>query len=122
MESNFQSSCLKYLNGLPDCIAENVSGNANQSGRPDLNGCYKGRMFKIELKTGSYKPTKKQLLELRHWYSKGCVVGVVYHMKALKQFFYQDWESYSGKIGYVDTGLESWIKIPNWNKYTQDSR
>jgi len=117
MESNFQSSALKYLNSLPNCIAENVSGNANQSGRPDINGCYKGRMFKLELKTETYKPTKKQLLELRRWYNKGCVVGIVYNMSSLKQFFSQNWEVFSGKIScYKNAKEESWIRIPSWDK------
>lgn len=86
-ESSIQSSILKYLNSLPDCIAENVSGNAEQSGRSDINACYKGICLKIELKdpkTG-YKPTKQQLLYLKKWELAGAVVGVCYSKKDVKK-------------------------------------
>ena len=90
-EDSFQSTVLTYLNGLPGCKAENVSGNANQSGRPDVNGCYKGRAFKLELKSldTGYKPSKKQELELRRWANAGCVVGVLYSMGVVRYLFEQ---------------------------------
>ena len=50
LESSFQNSVLNYLNSIPRCKAENVSGNASQSGRPDINGCFHGRMFKLKAK------------------------------------------------------------------------
>ena len=97
-ESNLQSSVLEYLNKLPGCVAENVSGDSHQSGRPDINGCYKGRMFKIELKTPDDKNTTslKQNLELRRWKRAGCVVGVIYSMNALRWMFRQDWTTLYG--------------------------
>lgn len=97
-ENSLQGSVLGYLNKLPGCIAENVSGDSHQSGRPDINGCYKGRMFKIELKTPDDKNTTslKQDLELRRWKRAGCVVGVIYSMKALKWMFSQDWAKLYG--------------------------
>ena len=33
-ESSFQSQALVYLNSINGCVAENVSGNSAQSGRP----------------------------------------------------------------------------------------
>lgn len=114
-ESNFQSTVLKYLNGLPGCKAENVSGNANQSGRPDINGCYKGRMFKIELKTHDNKneATKKQKLELRKWRNAGCAVAVLYSMDILKEMFEQDWDAYEQIQGQqLEDGCHSWYIIP----------
>lgn len=97
-ESNLQSSVLEYLNKLPGCVAENVSGDSHQSGRPDINGCYKGRMFKIELKTPDDKNTTslKQDLELRRWKRAGCVIGVIYSMNALRWMFRQDWTTLYG--------------------------
>lgn len=86
-EGSIQSSVLEYLNSLPQCMAENVSGNARQSGRADINGCYKGRCFKIELKdkeTG-YKPTKQQILYLERWKRAGAVVGICYSLEDVKE-------------------------------------
>ncbi len=114
-EGNFQSTVLKYLNSLPGCRAENVSGNANQSGRPDINGCYRGRMFKIELKTPDNKnqATKKQRLELRKWKNAGCAVAVIYDMALLKDMFSHDWDAYEQLQGQAyDNGCLSWYEIP----------
>lgn len=115
LESNFQSTVLKYLNSLPGCKAENVSGNANQSGRPDINGCYRGRMFKIELKTPDNKneATKKQSLELRRWKNVGCAVAVIYNMAALRDMFSINWDvSYDIEYTRVIDGCLSWYEIP----------
>ena len=85
-ETSLQSRVLKYLNSLPECIAENVSGNASQSGRADINGCYKGKCLKIELKdpaTG-YQPTLQQKLYLKKWRLAGAVTGICYSLKEVK--------------------------------------
>lgn len=115
LESNFQSTVLKYLNSLPGCKAENVSGNANQSGRPDINGCYRGRMFKIELKTPDNKneATKKQRLELRKWKNAGCAIAVIYELELLKEMFSYDWDAYDQLQGQsLENGCLSWYEIP----------
>lgn len=113
LETNFQSQVLEYLNGLPGCKAENVSGNANQSGRPDINGCYHGRMFKIELKSPDtgYKPSKKQLLELRKWKRAGCAIGVIYTMKFLKEVFEDDWPEETAEETHWQNE-QSWFIVP----------
>lgn len=87
LESTIQSNVLKYLNNLDDCIAENVSGNGRQSGRADINGCYKGRCFKIELKSPDYgnKATKKQLYYLSKWKRAGAICGVCSSIKEVKE-------------------------------------
>lgn len=86
-ESALQSRVLKYLNSVPGCIAENVSGNAMQSGRADINGCYNGRCFKIELKSPDtgYKPSKKQLHYLNKWERAGAITGVCYSIEDVKK-------------------------------------
>lgn len=86
-ESTLQSKILAYLNSIPDCIAENVSGNSRQSGRSDINGCYKGRCFKIELKSPDtgYQPTEQQLLYLKRWKAAGAITGVCYSLKEVKE-------------------------------------
>lgn len=87
IEGSLQSSVLEYLNSLPHCIAENVSGNARQRGRADINGCYKGRCFKIELKSPDtgYKPTKQQKLYLKKWKIAGAIVGICYSIEDVKE-------------------------------------
>lgn len=118
LESNFQATVLEYLNSLPGCKAENVSGNANQSGRPDINGCYKGRMFKIELKTPDNKneATKKQELELRKWKNVGCAVAVIYTMDFLRDMFSFDWDDYEqSQAQEIIDGCTSWYIIPSRN-------
>lgn len=112
-ESNFQSSVLAYLNGLPGCKAENVSGNANQSGRPDINGCFHGRMFKIELKSPDhgYTTSKKQQLELRKWANVGCVIAVAYNLDFIRDLFENaDWNSPYTFTSTTNHG--SWYIIP----------
>lgn len=114
-EGSLQSSALSYLNTLPGCIAENVSGNARQSGRPDINGCFRGRMFKIELKTpdNRYKASKKQQLNLRRWKRSGAITGVVYSLRFLKKVFKQEGLPSPGCYYQLEhNGCESWIDIP----------
>ena len=87
-ETNIQTAVLKYLNSLPECIAENVSGNSRQSGRADINGCYKGRCLKIELKDPNdenYKATQQQKLYLKKWKLAGALVGVCYSVDDVKK-------------------------------------
>ena len=89
MESSLQTRVLKYLNGLHGCIAENVSGNAMQSGRADINGCYRGRCFRIEVKIPDHKNTAstKQLLNIRKWQNAGALTVVAYSLKFIKSLF-----------------------------------
>lgn len=88
-ESSVQSSVLEYLNSLKGCIAENVSGNSSQSGRADINGCFRRRAFRIELKVPDRgnTPTKKQLYELLRWQKAGAIVMVAYSLDNVKTIF-----------------------------------
>lgn len=115
LESSFQSTAIAYLNGIPGCRAENVSGNASQSGRPDLNACYKGRMIKLELKSPDHgnEASKKQALELRRWNRAGAVTGVVYDMESIRELIdalNRGDQNYL--FSRVDRGCESWFTIP----------
>lgn len=115
-ENSFQESVLRYLNSIPGCIAENVSGDASQSGRPDINGCYKGRAFKLELKQpdNKYGASLKQNIELRRWRNAGCVVGVIYSTKALKLLFEVDWDWKKPKTVQIKETNDcfSWYEVP----------
>ncbi len=91
-ESSITSSILKYLNGLPGCIAEKVKGDSSASGRADINGCYRGQSFRIEVKTpdNRNKASTKQKINLRKWYNSGCLVIVTYSVDFIKTVF-SDW-------------------------------
>lgn len=71
LEKNIQKSIITWINKQPHAIAENVSGNARQSGRGDINACICGRCVKIEVKRpineSNYATTKKQELYLKRW-------------------------------------------------------
>ena len=118
LEKNFQAEALRYLNGLPHCKAENVSGNAKQSGRPDINGCYRGRMFKIELKAPDNKNSarKKLSYDLQRWHRAGAAVGVIYSMETLKDMM-AAMELYRGVKNHASyevqelNGCTSWYTI-----------
>ena len=87
-ESSFQSTALKFLNGIPQCCAENVSGNSQQSGRADINGVYHGMSFRIELKVldEGNKPTLKQMINLMKWFKSGSAICVAYTMGDIEHF------------------------------------
>lgn len=90
-EKDLQSKVLAYLNSIPRCIAENVSGNADQAGRADINACYKGRSIKIELKDGDtkYKATLRQTLYLKKWEKAGAMVKVCRTLEDVKNVILQ---------------------------------
>lgn len=108
-ESSIQESVLKYLNSLPECIAENVSGNSAQSGRADINGCIKGRSFRIELKIVDHGniPTKKQLYNLLKWQMAGAIVMVAYTLEDVKNVFSQDGVSWDGWFKHHGGNMEA---------------
>ena len=88
-ETSIQSDIIDYINSLPQGRAENVSGNAQQSGRADINACIKGKTFKIEVKTedtayGRKGMTTKQRLYLEKWARAGAVSCVVYSVEDVK--------------------------------------
>lgn len=112
-ESGFQSRALEYMNSLPGCRAENVSGNASQSGRPDITGCFYGHMFKIELKSPDHgnEATQKQKLELRRWRRAGATVGVCYSLNSLQTLFRLDWHKRHVFIQKERNHCVSWFFI-----------
>jgi len=89
LESTVQSNIIDYINALHYGRAENVSGNARQSGRSDVNACIGGRQLKIEVKTddteyGKKGATKKQRLYLERWARAGAISCVVYSVEDVK--------------------------------------
>lgn len=86
-ESSIQTRIIKWINEQPECIAENVSGNAKQSGRADINACICGKTMKIEVKRpdSSYGTTKKQEIYLRKWEKAGAICLSVKTLDEVKQ-------------------------------------
>lgn len=89
LESSIQSDIIDYINSLPYGRAENVSGNAKQSGRADINACISGITYKIEVKTdetsyGKKGMTTKQRLYLEKWARAGAVSCVAYSVDDVK--------------------------------------
>ena len=91
IETTITHNIMKYLNAQHGIIMEKVKGEAGCSGRADINGCYKGRAVRIEVKTPDdrNKPSKKQLYNLWQWHRAGAICMVVYSLDAVKQAFEQ---------------------------------
>lgn len=87
LESGITSSVIKYLNSLPNCVAEKVAGTSSCSGKPDINGCLDGQSFRIEMKTSDHGNTAslKQKLNLKKWAKAGAICGVCYSLKEVKE-------------------------------------
>ena len=122
IEGRITGAIMDYLNALEGCICEKVSGDAKSSGRPDINGVYKGRSFRIEAKTPDNRntATKKQLHNLRKWHNAGSVVFVAYSLAFIKEIFNDPWfwvhselEAYKELIEI--NGCVSWASAPALN-------
>lgn len=112
LESHITNNILDYLNSLPCCKAEKLHGNAVSSGKADINGCYKGLMFRLEVKTPDHgnKASLKQKLNLRKWYAAGALVGVVYSVDFVKRIIPPKEDSRA--VRYTEpNGMVSWAKV-----------
>lgn len=126
-ESSIQSDIIDYINSLPWGRAENVSGNAQQSGRADINACVYGLTLKIEVKTedteyGREGATTKQRLYLEKWARAGAMCCVAYSVndvryvinKLLKShslFFCGGNLKLSGRGKWYDVQNKRWVDI-----------
>ena len=76
-ESTLQKRILHDLNAHKDCKAIALHGDVYQErGTPDILGCFRGRMFLLELKTGRGTVSKIQDLRLFQWARAGAVIAV----------------------------------------------
>ena len=89
IETTITHNIMKYLNDMDGVIVEKVKGTAESAGRADLNGCYHGTSFRIEVKTPDHKnkPSKAQLLNLWKWHKAGAITMVVYSLYAVEWAF-----------------------------------
>jgi len=77
-ENSIVKAILRYLNGLPECVARKRWGSAmGLAGDPDIDACIRGRSVQIEVKRPGGKPTPLQRRRLEEWRRAGAVVGVV---------------------------------------------
>lgn len=88
-EITITHNIMKYLNDMDGVIMEKVKGEAECSGRADINGCYHGTSVRIEVKTpdNKNKPSKKQLYNLWEWHKAGAITIVTYSLEAVKCAF-----------------------------------
>lgn len=72
-EKSITDKVLAYLNSVEGCIAEKQFGGSLQKDRPDINGCCRGRSFRIEMKSPDhgYKTSLGQRLNLKQWARAG---------------------------------------------------
>jgi hypothetical protein len=130
LESSITGAIIAYLNALPGCICEKVDGDCRASGRPDINGCYRGRSFRIETKTPDNRnvATKKQVYNLKKWFQAGAVVMVAYSVTFVKQIFSDPWFwAYSEYEAHKERGERngclSWASagaLKNREEHTKD--
>lgn len=97
-EITITHNIMKYLNDMDGVIMEKVKGEAECSGRADINGCYHGTSVRIEVKTpdNKNKPSKKQLYNLWEWHKAGAITIVTYSLEAVKEAF-RVWDETKGK-------------------------
>ena len=123
LETSIQENILDYINSLPYGIAENVSGNAKQSGRADINACINGRAFKIEVKTedtayGKKGATTKQRLYLEKWARAGAFSCVIYNVDDLKYILFnllshKDCGYITDRVKFEISGRGKWYDVQN---------
>lgn len=84
-ETSITHRIMEYFNNIDGVIMEKVKGEAECSGRADINGCYRGQSVRIEVKTpdNRNKPSKKQLYNLYQWNKAGALCMVVYSLDAV---------------------------------------
>lgn len=93
LESAIVKAIKDYLKTEVDsCVVEKVHGSALQVGRPDLNGCWKGRSFRIEVKSPDHgnKPSKLQIMDLNKWSKAGSLCFVAYSLEEVKVIINND--------------------------------
>lgn len=122
-ETTIQGNIIDYINSLPFGRAENVSGNAQQSGRADINACIDGRTFKIEVKTedtgyGRKGETTKQRLYLEKWARAGAFSCVVYSVNDVKYLLFhllriEGYAYISNNIRFQLSGRGKWYDVQN---------
>lgn len=77
-EKTITKNCIKRLNSIDKCFVYKRWGRANDRGKPDITGAYKGIRVEIEIKRPGGTLTKLQKSWLDKWKSLGAITGVAY--------------------------------------------
>jgi len=93
-ESNLQGHIHRALNEYPGCKALITCGL--ESGTPDIMGCYRGRMFALEIKTEGGSPTAIQRHRLSQWEAAGAFCAVADEEFSVREFLEAIGETTSG--------------------------
>lgn len=114
-ESSITGSIIDYLNSLPGGRAEKLKGSSSGSGKADVNGCYRGRSLRIEVKTPDNRneASKKQEHNLEKWEKAGAVTMVAYSKESVERLIAALDKGFKGKLTVNETnGCISWAKVP----------
>jgi hypothetical protein len=88
LEKSRQRSIVRFLNALPDCIAEvRTQTGYGIKGGADILGCIKGRHFELEVKQPKKQITILQAKWLTDWQQCGAIVGRVEDIESTRQIF-----------------------------------
>lgn len=83
-ERHLQSRICDALNERPDCKALVTRGL--EAGTPDILGCYRCRMFAVEVKRDGAEPTAIQRHRLRQWEAAGAFCTVADEEFSVREF------------------------------------
>lgn len=85
-ERNIQATVLRFLRAVSGCAVRKLHVTQfGTAGDPDLYGCYRGRMFVVELKQEGKQPTPLQSIRLQEWQRAGAVTIVAHSIEELRQ-------------------------------------
>lgn len=88
LEKTRQRNIFKYLNAVPNCIAEiRTQTGYGIKGGADIFGCIDGRHFELEVKQPKKKLTTVQALCLASWEKYGAVTGRVEDVPTTRELF-----------------------------------
>jgi hypothetical protein len=88
LEKTRQRKILKYLNAVPNCIAEiRTQTGYGIKGGADIFGCIDGRHFELEVKQPGKKLTTVQALCLESWERYGAITGRVEDIETTRTIF-----------------------------------
>lgn len=89
LETAKVAGIINYLNGLENCRAHKVSGDAKKSGEPDIDAVLCGQAIKLEAKRpGRNEASSLQTEVLRRWEAAGAITGVVHDKSEVQALIY----------------------------------
>jgi hypothetical protein len=88
LEKTRQRNIVKFLNAVPNCIAEiRTQTGYGTKGGADILGCIDGRHFELEVKQPGCKLTSLQDKWLDDWAARGAITGRVEDIPSTRKIF-----------------------------------